>query len=397
MKSLKILQVTNRIPWPLNDGGNLATYHVAKHLGDRGHELILAALNTKKHYQDPKVVEGIAKVYTVDIDTSIRPLALFKSFFSKLPYNIQRFVSPEFSALLQSVITKEKPDVIQLEGSYQAIFIPAIREVSHAPVILRSHNVEWRIWKRLAENQKHPLKRFYFKHLAKKIRRFETETLPLFDAVIAITQEDERWYRDQGFGKLLTTINAGANLLMCPQDNKTPFFNRIGFIGSLEWEPNVEGIQWFTEHVWPNVMGEFPGAELHIAGKNPPDWMGSWQVPGMNFHGMVPDAYKFMESVHIFVVPLLSGSGMRLKVVEAMGMKKCVVSTSIGAEGIMVENGKDIILEDDPGKMADLLIELLRDPDRSTEIAENGWHTAHKKYDWRNLIRNFEEVYEATL
>ncbi len=391
------MQVTNRIPWPLNDGGNLATYYVTKYLGDLGHQMILASLNTQKHHQDPALIEDIAKVYACEIDTSIRPVALFKALFSKLPYNIKRFVSPEFSDLLQEIIIENQPDIIQLEGSYQAIFIPAIRKVSKSPLILRSHNVEWRIWKRLAENQRNPFKRFYLNHLCQKIERFEIETLPLFDGIVAITEKDEQWYRDQGYEKVLRTINAGVNFSEIPPYKTNRFLNRIGFIGSLEWKPNIEGLKWFIENVWSRVNEDFPDAELHIAGKNPPDWMSDWKVPAMKFHGMVPDSNAFLDNVHIFIVPLLSGSGMRLKVVEAMARGKCVVSTLVGAEGIHVENGKDILLESDPDRMAELLIEMLRNPERSTEIAENGRKTARSKYDWRNLIRKFEEVYEATL
>ncbi len=397
MKSIKILQVTNRLPWPLNDGGNLATYYVTKHLGNLGHQMILASLNTKKHYQDPTVLEDIAKVYTWEIDTSIRLLPLLRSFFSKLPYNIQRFVSLGFSNLLQEVILENQPDIIQLEGSYQAIFISTIRQVSESPLILRSHNVEWKIWKRLAENQKNPLKRLYMDHLCQKIKRFEAETLPLFDGVIAITEEDEHWYRKQGYRKVLRTVNAGVELSDSLPKNNNQFLSRIGFIGSLEWKPNVEGLKWFVEHVWPKVHTEYIKAELHIAGKNPPAWMSTWKVPAMKFYGMVPDSNAFMDSVHIFIVPLLSGSGMRLKVVEALARGKCVISTPVGAEGIQVDNGKDILLESDPDRMADLLIKMLRNPGRSKKIAEQGRQTACSKYDWRSLIRKFEEVYEATL
>lgn len=397
LRSLKILQVTNRIPWPLNDGGNLATYHVAKHLGDIGHEIVLAALNTQKHHQDPEVLKGVAKVYSVDIDTSIGLIPLIKSLFGQLPYNIERFVSPEFSYLLKEVIAKHEPDVVQLEGSYQAIFIQAIRSVTEAPIVLRSHNVEWRIWKRLCDNEKNLIKKGYLRHLYKKIRKFEMQTLAQFDGVIAITEEDQAWYAEQFSGKVLRTINAGVDLENCQAGDDWPPNSKIGFIGSLEWQPNVEGLLWFVRNVWPQVYQKYPETELHIAGKNPPEWMGSWEVPGMKFHGMVPSAHAFMEEVHVFIVPLLSGSGMRLKVVEALAMRKCVISTPIGAEGIELEDGRDILLEETPEGFANSICQVLENPEKGRRIAENGLETARLKYDWRNLIHKFVEVYEDIL
>jgi len=397
LKPLKILQINNRIPWPLNDGGNLATYYVGKFLSSLGHKISLAALNTNKHRQDPKVVEHVYKVYAQEIDTSIRLLPLVKGLFSKMPYNISRFVSPEFSKLLKDCIAKEQPDVIQFGGSYQAIFIQAVREVTNAPIVLRSHNVEWKIWQRLAKGTSNPLKRWYLNNLQKKIRAFETNSMHEFDAIIAITEEDRKWYEQSGYKKKLQTIQAGVDLSQRVPSSNWTNLKSIGFIGSLEWEPNIEGLNWFVEEVWPAVFRNEPEARFHVAGKNPPEWMNTWEVPGMTFHGMVDDATEFIKQAHLFIVPLMSGSGMRLKVIEAMAMKKCVVSTSIGAEGIQLENGKDIILADDAEEMTSILLDLLRTPEKSKAIAEQGYTTAIQNYDWNQLIHQFVDVYQGLL
>lgn len=397
MKPLKILQINNRIPWPLNDGGNLATYYIGKFLSSLGHKVSLAALNTDKHHQDPSVVEHVYKVYTQEIDTSIRLLPLVKGLFSKMPYNIKRFVSPEFSKLLKDCIAQEQPDVIQFEGSYQAIFIHAVREVSNAPIVLRSHNVEWKIWQRLSKGAGNPLKRWYLNNLQKKIRVFETKTMHEFDAIIAITEEDRRWYEESGYNKKLQTIQAGVDLSQRVPASEWAPLKSIGFIGSLEWEPNIEGLKWFVEEVWPAIFRKEPEARLHVAGKNPPDWMDSWEVPGMTFHGMVENATEFIQQTHLFVVPLMSGSGMRLKVIEAMAMKKCVVSTAIGAEGIQLKNGKDIVLVDDAEEMTSALLDLLGNPNKSKRIAEQGYTTVTQHYDWNQLIHQFVDVYEGLL
>lgn len=396
MKKQSILQVTNRLPWPLNDGGNLATYAIAKHLSELGHSVTLASLNTQKHWQDPKLLSPVAEVHAVDIDTSLKPIPMLRGLFQSLPYNIARFQSAEFESLITRLVREKKPDVVQMEGSYQALFIPAVRKVGRIPIVLRSHNIEWRIWKRLWENESNPAKRFYLKDLWKKIKGFEEETGAEFDGIVAITEEDEKWYRGMKFPGKITTINAGADLSRYQAGNGWAPAHKVGFIGSMEWEPNVQGMKWFLERIWPEVHRAAPTAEFHIAGKNPAPWMEKWnEVPGVTFHGMVDDAVEFMKSVRVFIVPLLSGSGMRLKIVEALAMKKCVLSTSIGAEGIVVQPEKEIFLADEPRAFGDRLLDLLRHPEKGRTAAERGHEAIVKRYDWNLLIRRYLEFYQA--
>ncbi len=394
---LHILQVTNRLPWPLNDGGNLATYNVTRHLHADGQRVTLASINTQKHHQDPNVLAHVAEVHTVDLDTSLKPFDAFKALFSPLPYNILRFRSPDFEHLLQEIVGKTPPDIVQLEGSYQALFIPAIRAVRpKVPIILRSHNIEWRIWQRLAENESNPLKRLYLRNMYRKIRRFEERTLHDLDGLVAITEDDAQWYLSQGYQGKLVTIPAGADFEQYDPGESWAPAPSIGFIGSLEWEPNVQGLQWMIEKVWPQVKQQCPEAEFHIAGKNPPEHLQAWgKVDGVTFHGMVPSAPEFIRGFRIFVVPLLSGSGMRLKIVEALAMRKCVLSTTVGAEGIEIRPGTDFLQADQPDEFALQLIQLIQHPAQSMELARTGFERIRERYDWKNLIQRYLDFYQT--
>lgn len=393
MKPLTILQITNRLPWPLNDGGNLATYNVTRHLHELGHKVVLASLNTNKHKQDPAVLSHVAEVHAVELNTDLSKWGLLKGFFQQMPYNVARFDDPRFKSLLLELVKRENPDVIQVEGSYQALFVPALRAVTNAPIVLRSHNVEWRIWQRLYENETNWLKKQYLGNLYKKIRWFEETTLDRFDGVIAITEEDANWYRSQGFKGKVECIQAGADLTVYQPGNQWAPSQKVGFIGSMEWQPNVQGVRWFVDEVWAKVLEAAPDAELHLAGKHPPAWMEDWKVERMQFHGMVPDATEFLQGFHIFIVPLLSGSGMRLKIVEALAMKKCVLSTSVGAEGIDVVNEKDLLIADGPAEFAAGLIRLLEDETLSRQLAEQGYAQIRSGYDWKRLILRFVDFY----
>ena len=394
--SLEILQITNRLPWPLNDGGNIATWQLSKALIDRGHRICLASLNTRKHFQNPKDIPGLAEIHTVDIDTTVTRSGLVRGLFSSFPYNVKRFWSDDFAALLEKLVRDNDFDLVQLEGSYLSQYIPVLRKAGAKKIVLRSHNVEHQIWDRLAGEEKNFLKRVYLKNLSPKIRRFEKGQLLTYDGIAAITPEDARWYQHTGFSGKLKVLPAGADLKRFqPSDQlKT---GRLGFLGSMEWMPNVQGLKWFLQEVWTDLYQSFPDKELHVAGKNPPDWMGNWKVAGMHFHGMVPDAAAYLQQIDIFLVPLLSGGGMRLKILEAMSAGNCVLSTSIGAEGIAAKDGEEIWIADTPTQMREKLEMLLRKPEIARATAAKALKLVRETYTWDKIAEGFSEFYGEVL
>jgi len=390
---LTILQITNRIPYPLNDGGNIATYNVTKYLNRSGNRVILASLNTKKHHQDPSVLSSIAKVYSSEIDTSITAFGLFKGLFSETPYNVARFKSEAFHDLLEKIIEEEKPDIIHIEGIYLSIYADTIKKKSTAPLFLRSHNVEYEIWERTAQNEKNPLKKWYLNILSKKIKKFELKNMHSFNAIMAITDRDADFYRKNNYQGKLKTISAGVDLELF-QYKETYFEKKdIFFLGSMEWMPNMQGIEWYLENIWPVLHKKFPSLELHIAGKNMSDEMKSRKVQGVIFHGMIPDALSFMNEHAIMVVPLLSGGGMRLKIVEAMALGRCILSTSIGAEGIEGKNNYDLLIANSPDEFVNITESLITNKISADSIGKNARVLAQEKYSWEKLVGEMQKFY----
>lgn len=389
---LVILQITNRLPYPLNDGGNIATYHVTKYLHRFGHKVILASLNTKKHHQDPSKLSDIAMVYTTDLDTTLTPWGLFTGMFSKTPYNVERFISEEFSTLLSRIVEKEKPDIIQLEGIYLAVYFEILRKKSSAPIVLRSHNVEYEIWKRTSENEKNILKKIYLRQLSRKIEAFEKTKMHLFDGIIAITDRDREFYQKNSYKGVLRTVPAGVDLESLPVSANENGIS-LCFLGSMEWIPNVQGIDWYLENIWPVIHQKFPSLTLHIAGKNMSPEMKSRKIKGVQFHGMVTDAYAFLNAHSIMIVPLLSGGGMRLKIVEAMALGRCVLSTQIGAEGIDAQNCEEIILADTPEEFISRTEELITGKLNAQTIGYQAQRLVQEKYSWEKLVRGIEKFY----
>jgi glycosyltransferase involved in cell wall biosynthesis len=174
--------------------------------------------------------------------------------------------------------------------------------------------------------------------------------------------------------------------------------NTIYYIGALDWTPNQEGLLWFLENVWPHILKTCKNTILHIAGRNAPQWL----IPkiakhNVMFHGEVPNAYTFMQNAGIMIVPLLSGSGMRVKIIEGMAMGKAIVSTTIGAEGIDVENGKEILIADKPDDFAQKIISLLESAELSVFISKNARKCAIEKYDNKNISKKLSAFFTQSL
>ena len=392
-KKLTILQITNRVPYPLNDGGNIATYNVTKYLNKLGHNVILASLNTKKHFQDSSVLSNIAKVYSINIDTTLSPFGMFIGLFRSLPYNVSRFISEDFKFLLIKILTEQKPDIIHIEGIYLVVYADIIKKHSSTPIILRSHNIEHEIWERTAQNEKNSLKKWYLKNLSGKIKKFELEKMHQFDAIMAITDKDADFYKYNHYKGKIKTISAGVDLELYQPKELQYTKPSICFLGSMEWMPNIQGVEWYLEKVWPSLKKLFPELTLHIAGKNMSTELKNRLIDGVTFHGTIPDAAEFLNQHSIMIVPLLSGGGMRLKIVEAMALKRCIISTSIGAEGIEAENNVDILIANTPEEFITKTAALLNGTINGIAIGNNGRKLAQEKYSWEKLVQKIENYY----
>jgi glycosyltransferase involved in cell wall biosynthesis len=373
-------------------------YHMAEELQRAGHEVTLAALNTRKHRQDPALLQHVATVHAAEVDTTPRPLpALHNLLFGKLPYNIVRFDQPAFHQLLARLLRQEAFDLIQLEGVYLACYLHTLRQHSQAPIVLRAHNVEYRIWERLAEAERNPLKRYYYRHLAGRGRTFEAQMLPRFDGIAAITPEDARQLAQLAPQVPVHSVPSGYTPPPLPPHPSPRVPHSLCFLGSLEWLPNVQGLEWFLQFVWPQVLRLHPRAQLHIAGKNPPRKVLAWTYPNVTIHGQVPHAAEFVLRHQVVINPLLSGSGIRVKILEAMGLGLPVVCTSIAREGIQLDHGTHALVADTPDAFAQAIVSLLQDPDFGQRLGQAARERILHAYSWPHIIAQMHRLYAAVL
>jgi len=393
---MKILQLTNKVPYPPRDGGAIASLTLARELTKAGHEVIVLAMNTSKHFVDQNNTDikpsGNIRWEIVPVFTGIRWYkALANLLFSRLPYNAIRFISEEYRTKLRSLLSENNFDFIILDNLYTGLYIKDIRSCSQSPVVLRPHNIEHEIWVRTAKSSS-GLKRLYLTILARRIRRFELSLINQYDALIPITSRDEAHFINFGNTKPSHVLPTGMDLRDQTGDSPVAFKASVAHLGALDWLPNQNGIRWFIRLVWPIVRREIQGIEFHLAGRNAPaSFEANISSPGVVFHGEIEDAASFIREHPIFIVPVFSGSGMRIKLLDYMSAGRATVTTTIGAEGIPVVDGRETFISDQPEEFARYIILLIRNPDLCREMGENAITFIKNNFDNQVLIGQLVE------
>lgn len=391
---MKVLIIGSRVPWPLRDGGAIATYNLLKGLSESGVEVSFLTLNTNKHFaEDNEIFEQLDFLEVIgyrNIDTSVKILPALLNLFSSRSYNIDRFISSGFREDIIEELNDKKYDLIQFEGLFVASYAEGLDTA--LPKVLRQHNIEYKIWESLAETCKPGLKKWYLKLLSRRLRKFEHQILKHFDAVVSITEDDGKEIEAMGYKGLNLTIPAGIEVKSIP--TASPDYNTLYHVGSMEWMPNLQAMEWFRYSIWPIIEKAHKEATFYMAGKNMPASSFSWQNSRFNVAGEIPDLNLFSSDKSILVVPLQSGSGIRIKTIEAMMAGKAVVTTSFGARGIPLEHGKNCLMADSETDFANAVLSLLNDTGLRNRIAENGRQFALANYSNQSVSEKWKQFYQ---
>lgn len=346
---MRILVLSPKPPWPPRDGGAVATVRCIEGLNGNGAEVSVLAMRTEKHVQagspETFVPDFLKRYGEIAVDTRIKPLSLLSNlFFTDEPYDLVRFRSSWFTNTLRSFIREGDYDIIQCEGLPFALYLDEIRKLTSAPVVLRAHNIEHRLRQMMAHTSSNLFIRGYLKNLSVRIRKLETEAASHFAAVIPISEPDSRWFISLSAGKPVHISETGAETAEYMEEPKGADL-RVGFIGALNWEPNLTGIKWFLKEVWPCVTRQIPGATLHIAGRGATARAKRWlHGERVYFEGEVDDARRFMASMNVIIAPLFAGSGLRIKIIEAMSIGRSVVATPVAANGLQAGAGGVLLI-----------------------------------------------------
>jgi len=394
---IKLLLLCKKFPFPLKDGESIAIHNLTKSLHHEGCDITLLCLNTSKHNFDlsslPPHVDQYSQIHSVDINTDVSAKGAFKNLFTKDSYHISRFNSSAFKYKLQEILQVQNYDIVQLETLTMAVYLPEIKKYSSAAVVMRAHNVEHQIWDRLSKNIKSPIRKTYIKYLSKKLKRFELAKLKEYDLLLTVSKNDLKLFQDFAYQGPAQVVPIGLDLAKY-KPSKKKSSKDLFFIGSMDWLPNSYGLNWFIQNVWSELLKKYPNKTLHIAGRNSKSLE---STNGISNYGEVESALEFMDAHEIMIVPLLSGSGTRVKIIEGLALGKVIVSTRIGAEGIDLVDGKHILFADTKEEFVSAISSCFENPDLLNDISMQARSFVEEKYNAERIAHNLVIEYKRLI
>ncbi len=400
MAERKILIVTNRVPYPLKDGGNIARNAMIEGYHSAGWQVFLLSMNTSRHYIPhdhlDKLFTQLYRFQWVDVDNRLRwPQILSNFVFSRQPEHAVRFYSNEFRRTLVDALTTFKPDVVQVESVYLSTYLPEIRKHSAAVTVLRLHNIEYQIWQGLIKKQG-ILKKMYFSSLTERIRNFERAAWRQYDLLLPITEKD---------ANLVNRLEPVRHMVVAPfsvdfTKIKKPAQKErwVGYhIGAMDWIANRDGIRWFLNNAWPGIHKAVPSFEFYFAGRKMPREFTDMSIDGVHCLDEVPNAEEFISDKKILIVPLWSGGGIRVKILEAMAAGKIVITTRVGIKGIEAQTGEHYLLARNAEDFATCVKWCFDNKVAAEQMAQKASMLIQEKYEQRTVMNKVLQEIDTIL
>ena len=395
---MRILWLKTELLHPVDKGGKIRTYNMLKELKRNHHVTYLTLDDGSANATDREQAQEYCHEL---VCVPHHPREKFsKGFYAELlfnlaspfPYAVKKYESAEMRRQIIERSNNQTIDVVICDFLAPAINVP--RSLP-CPSILFQHNVEAMIWKRHFEVQSSALKKTYLRGQWRKMERFEKEACRRFDAVIAVSVEDRDQMREEYGVNAVFEVPTGVDTeFFTPSGKEKVDPHNVVFTGSMDWLPNEDAIRYYTEQILPIVRRSIPNATLTVVGRNPyPSLLElSRQDPAIVVTGRVEDVRPYMERAAAYVVPLRIGGGTRLKIFEAMAMEKPIVSTTIGAEGLPVTDGKELRIADTPETFAASVVELLTNADAGRKLGQEAARVVREKFGWDGVAKRFAEI-----
>lgn len=389
--SLRILILTPRIPYPLKDGGALAMYQSIEMYHKMGCEVSLLSMNTTKHWCNeedlPSLFQQIHYFESVKVETNINVFSAFKNLFGKKSYHIERFINKKFETAFKTILETLEFDIIQFESIFTAPYLSIIGNENKALKVARLHNIEFKIWDQLAKNEKNFLKKSYLQLLAKRLKEFELSNLKLFDVLLPISENELQELNLLGIDTEKKYIPFGVEKFYFKTDAFEQEKDSIYFIGSMDWMPNQEGVEWFLEAVWPRLTAHWKNLNFYIAGKNMPHNLFK-KTTNVIMLGEIEDMKTFSLEKNILIVPLKSGAGLRIKILEAMALGKTIISTEAGVDGLGLEKNIHYLSANSAEAFERKIKLCLDEPDTAKTLGENAKKMCLEKFNKTDIFKN---------
>lgn len=399
----RILFLTPQLPYPPNQGAALRNFGLINGLAERGNQVGLLSFRESDQpaLEETPLADLCSPAMTVEVSPRSK-LRRLRDLIAGHADMARRLWSDTFSDALAALLMQHPFNVIHLEGIEMAPYLPIVKQ--HAPsakVIYDAHNAEYALQRRIAARDSKNLSRFwaavYSMIQARRLTRFETDTCQTVDHIFACSEADAELLGNLRHQTPITVI-PNAIQVESYQDETLPTVDikrpALIFTGKMDFRPNIDAVLWFAEEILPLIREEIPEVHFTVVGQRPHARLDILRDrPDVTLTGFVPDIRPYYRQADVYVAPLRMGSGTRFKLLEAMAMECAVVSTRLGAEGISVEHGRDMLLADKPEGFAKAVISLLKDRDRRAELGANAAKVVQATYDWSAIIPRAESAY----
>ena len=390
------LMLTTRLPWPLDDGGHIATWQVLWSIA-QGFDTTLASMVPPPALAAPLPAAFAAlgvEVVRVAHRPPPLPVALVRGAFGRWPYMLARYRNRAFEATLRRLVATKRPDLVVVNALHLTTYLDVLAGVC---VVMRTQNLEHLWLERYAERLSNPVARLYVRDQARRMRRVEAERCARCDLVLAIREGEAEVLRALAPATRVETLPIGIDMdRYLPRAPDRPPV--VAMIASWEWAPNADGGREFLQRGWPRVHDRVPDARLRVVGKNlPADLAESARQAGAEVVGYVDDMAVEFAHAALMVVPLWMGAGIRVKIVEGLAARVPIVTTRIGAEGLDLEPGVHAAFAETPEGLGDAVVELLEHPDRAREMADAGCARVRDRHSLAAMAARTMELCHAAM
>jgi polysaccharide biosynthesis protein PslH len=391
---LRVLVLDEEAPWPLDSGKRIRSWNLLQRLAIR-HDLHFFAygpvsLDARAEF-DRHHIRITETAQLPPSRGSLFWLRLFGNLFSGLPYSVSKHFTARLQREVLRAVEDQNFDLAHIE------WVPYARYATPGlPRVITAHNVESNIWMRRAQHAGTFVERKFFNMQADRMEAFERRQAGSCECVIAVSELDAQRFRSYG-AKNVTVVPNGVDLEYFQPAAAGSQNNILLFLGSLDWFPNEDAVTDFAQHTLPLLRGKNSKIILRVVGRRPSEKLSTLLsgISGVDLIGEVPDVRSYLAEASAVVVPLRIGGGTRIKILEAMAMGKPVVSTSVGAEGLDVEDGRNLLIANNPQEFSAKIEKLLASGEMQASLARNGRAIVEKLYGWDAAAQKLEAAWMA--
>lgn len=382
--------------YPVNSGGRLRSFHILSELA-RHHDVTVVTTHAPGEDPGPQKDNLAACKQVISVpfvaprkDSLAFLLALARSWFSRLPVDMYKYRRADIQRQVSDLLDKENFDFCIADFLYAVANVPSKLDI---PLIYFSHNVEYMIWQRLYENETNLARKAVLALEWRKMRRYESTVCRSCDMTITVSETDRALFETRAADSCIRSIPTGVDIDYFKSAGLKENPMELVFTGSMDWHPNEDAILYFIDEVLPLIRQQLPAVGLSVVGRNPGDRLiAAARRAGVRVTGTVDDIRPYVERAAVYIVPLRIGGGTRLKIFEALSMARAVVSTSVGAEGLPLEEGIHIVRADTAGAFAESVVELLKDRQRRQRLGNAGRQLMQEKFAWPRVAQSFESL-----